>query len=39
VGLSKLDYGRHEVVLRTGDVTIFQLFGIGGNYILPDGHT
>jgi hypothetical protein len=34
-GLTKLDYGRHEVVLRTGNVTIFQFYGISGNYILP----
>jgi hypothetical protein len=36
-GLQELNWGRHEVVLRTGNVTIFQLFGITGNHMIPKG--
>lgn len=31
-GLRDLEYGLHQVVLRTGNVTVFQLFGVVGNH-------
>ena len=31
-GLKDLKYGLHQVVLRTGNVTVFQLFGVVGSY-------
>lgn len=31
-GLKDLKYGLHQVTLRTGNVTVFQLFGVVGSY-------
>jgi hypothetical protein len=36
-GLQELPFGRHEVALKTGNVTIFQLFGITGNHLVIKG--
>jgi hypothetical protein len=32
--LQDLPFGRHEVILKTGNITIFQLFGITGNHLI-----